>query len=132
MRPAIDVDALRNAAARHGLLLTALFGSRAKATPRQASDMDLAVLAQRPQWDNADWLSDLEADLSLACRGHEVDVSLLNEASPLLMFEVARTGRALFEEPGAFSDFKSRAARMYYDNERRMQKQADFLKRGRA
>ena len=61
--------------------------------------------------------------------GHEVDVSLLNEASPLLMFEVARAGRVIFEEPGTFSSFRSQAARMYYDNQARMLRQADCLKR---
>jgi hypothetical protein len=92
--------------------------------------VDLAVLARRPQWDDPDWRSELEADLSDAVRGLEPDLSILNGASPFLMFEVARTGRPLFEaEPGMFAGFRSRAAREYYDNETRVRRQAEFLAR---
>ena len=124
-----DSDAIRDAAARYDLLLVAVFGSRAKGNAREASDVDVAVLARHVPEEKADWLGGLEADLSAAFRGFEIDVALLNEASPLLMFEVARTGRAIFGEAGAFSAFRSLAARMYYDNERRMNRQAEYLAR---
>lgn len=130
METAIDFDAVRRVALRHDLLLVALFGSRAAGEARDSSDVDLAVLARTPRWDDPEWGSELEADLAEAFRGLEPDLSILNAASPLLLFQVARSGRPLFEaEAGAFASFRARAARQYYDDEPRRRRQAEYLER---
>jgi predicted nucleotidyltransferase len=128
----IDLAAVREVAARHDLRLVVVFGSHVKGRGDNRSDLDLAALATRRRWDDLDWELGLEADLSFACGDREVDLVLLNGASPLLQFEVARSGQALYEkEPGAFSRFRSYAARLYYDNEVRFRRQAEYLARVR-
>lgn len=130
METSIDLAEVRRIAHEHDLLLVVLFGSRSAGTARDASDVDLAVLARAPHWDDADWSMGLEADLSRLFNGPEVDLSILNGASPVLRFEVARKGRVLFEErAGTFADYRARAAREYYDDEPRMRRQAAYLAR---
>lgn len=96
------------------LQLLVLFGSAVKGRARSQSDIDLGVQCDGP--------ADLDA-LYLAvapCLGTDrVDLVDLRRAGPLLAFEVARTGRLLFErESGAFRQFQSLASRRYCDTEK--------------
>lgn len=97
-----------------GLELLVLFGSAAKGRTRRGSDLDLGV------W--CDGAADLDAIyLALAPRlgTDRLDLADLRRAGPLLAFEVARTGRLLYERrPGAFRQFQSLAARRYWDTEK--------------
>jgi hypothetical protein len=55
----------------------------------------------------------------------EVDVVFLNEASSLLLFQVASTGRPLYERrPLLFWQFQSYAARRYDDDYNRLRRDA--------
>lgn len=96
------------------LRMLVLFGSAAKGRATKTSDLDLGILL--------DGAFDTDAlFLALAPRLHtdRVDLIDLRRASPLLAFEIARTGRLLFErEPGTFRSFQSLACRRYYDTER--------------
>jgi uncharacterized protein len=124
----VDSDALRAVARRYDLRLVVLFGSHAKGRALPRSDVDVAVLARKRPWGDLDWELDLEADLCSAFPGREVDLALLNGASPLLAFEVASSGRPLFEEDSmTFSGFRSHAARAFYDDEPRMRRQAQYV-----
>ncbi len=93
------------------LQLLVLFGSSIKGRPRAESDVDLAVRCDGP--------ADLDAlYLAIASRleTDRLDLIDLCRAGPLLAFEVARTGRLLFERhPGAFRQFQSLASRRYCD-----------------
>lgn len=109
--------------------LLVLFGSAVKGRCASAHDIDLAVQCDGP--------ADLDAlYLAVAPRlgTDRVDLVDLRRAGPLLAFEVARTGRLLFErQPGAFRQFQSLASRRYCDTEklRRAQRRAiqAFLER---
>jgi predicted nucleotidyltransferase len=127
----IDLERLAGIAQQFGLDLIVLFGSHAKDRARPGSDLDVAVRAIRRPWGDWNWEFEVANALSGVIRvsGSEIDVSFLNGASPLLMFEVARSGQVLYEkEWGVFSEFKSYAARVYYDNEPRFKRQAQYLK----
>lgn len=127
----IDRERLAEIAHKLGLDLIVLFGSHAKDRARPGSDLDVAVRAIRRPWGDWNWEFEVANALSGAIRlsGSEIDVSLLNDASPLLMFEVARSGQLLYEkELGVFSEWKSYAARVYYDNEPRFKRQAGYLR----
>lgn len=93
------------------LLLLVLFGSLVKGRTRLKGDVDLGVQCDGP--------ADLDAMyLAIAPRlgTDRVDLIDLRRAGPLLAFEVARTGRLLFERrPGAFRAFQSLASRRYCD-----------------
>ncbi len=93
------------------LELLVLFGSAVKGRARSRSDIDLGVRCGGP--------ADLDAlYLAIAPRlgTDRLDLVDLRRADPLLAFEVARTGRLLFErQPGVFRRFQSLASRRYCD-----------------
>jgi predicted nucleotidyltransferase len=96
------------------LELLVLFGSAARGTASARSDVDVAVRCAGA--------ADLEAlHLALASRlaTGRLDLVDLRRAGPLLAFEVARSGRVLFERhPGAFREFQSLASRRYCDTKK--------------
>jgi len=126
-----DREQLNEIAQQFGLDLIVLFGSHVKGRMVLGSDVDIAVRAVKRPWGDWNWEFEVADALSSALQGDggEVDVVFLNGAAPLLMFEVAQSGQVLFEkEWGTFSDFRSYAARVYYDNEPRFKRQAQYLK----
>lgn len=88
-----------------------VFGSARHGTVRQGSDLDIAVLfIQRPTLEER---LALLADLQQATGLEEVDLLILNEASPIARME-ALSGHLLFcRDDGARSIFTSLAAREY-------------------
>ena len=111
------------------LRLLVLFGSTARGRARARSDVDLGV--------QCDGVADRDAlfvAISPRLGTGRIDIVDLRRAPPLLSFQIARTGRLLFErEPGAFRAFQSLASRRYGDAEkfRRSQRRAlhAFLER---
>jgi predicted nucleotidyltransferase len=94
------------------LKLAVLFGSQARGEARSGSDADLGLLL-------APYSSDLrvrvEAELGRAAGG-PVDIVLLDDAPPLLRFEIAREGVLLFQrEDHLWTDFKARAMVDWWD-----------------
>jgi predicted nucleotidyltransferase len=103
----IDEEALRAL----GVTLVVAFGSRARPAARRGSDLDLGVLFA-PGGPCADPTAVIDALESPV----ELDVVFLNDADPLLLMEVARDGRPLFEAvPGTFEEFRLRAIKRYLD-----------------
>ena len=91
--------------------LLVLFGSTVTGRRRAGSDLDIAARFDGP--------TDLDA-LYLALAGRlgsdRLDLIDLRRAGPLLAFEVARSGRLLFERRrGMFREFQSLASRRYCD-----------------
>ena len=126
-----DREQLNEIAQQFGLDLIVLFGSHVKGRMVLGSDVDIAVRAVKRPWGDWNWEFEVANALSKAIQedGGEVDVVFLNGAAPLLMFEVAQSGQVIFEkEWGTFSEFRSYAARVYYDNEPRFRRQAQYLK----
>jgi uncharacterized protein len=95
------LPALRDVFVYQGVVLAYLFGSQAEGTARPSSDIDFAVLlppgTPREQF--------LDARLSLinavmdVLHTDKVDLVVLNEATPLLMHQVVKFGRVLYEDP---------------------------------
>ncbi len=114
----VDEKLLRRVARKYGLDLVVLFGSHASRRARAGSDVDIAV-RRRPGRAHA---NSLKLELAGAMEQvfperAEVDVVFLNEASSLLLFQVATTGRPLYErQPLLFWQFQSYAARRYDDD----------------
>ena len=113
------IDGLRESAERIGssipaLELIVLFGSAAKGRARRESDLDVAV--------RCDGAADLDAifvALAPAFRTSRLDLVDLRRAGPLLAFEVARSGKVLFERsPASFRSFQSIASRRYADTKK--------------
>jgi predicted nucleotidyltransferase len=94
-----------------GVRLAVLFGSTVRDTATDRSDLDVGVRFEG----NAHASSSLEVELSRVSR-RRVDLIDLDEAPPLLRFEIAREGRLLVEPvPYAWTDFKARAMVDWWD-----------------
>jgi predicted nucleotidyltransferase len=104
---------LESIAHQHSLTLIVLFGSQATGRLHSQSDVDVAVLpSRRLSWDERNELWAKLCELFQA----EVDLSVLDHAQPLLMYQVAEHGQVLYEgEQWAWANFKLYARRLYWD-----------------
>lgn len=92
-----------------------LFGSRARGTPREDSDVDLAIGLQPGQRLDAGAFGALVADLEDTC-GRAVDLVLLDEAPPALAWRIFAEGRLLTaRDRDRFVARKARAIVEYLD-----------------
>lgn len=105
--------------------LVIAFGSMATGSMRLDSDSDVAVMGRR--------LLDLVAltnDSARLLQTDAVDVVDLRRASPLLMMEVVRGGRVLYERvPGSYAAFCSLAHRRYVDTAKLRRAQREAIQR---
>lgn len=110
---------LKKVAARFDLDLIVLFGSQATGLARAESDVDIAVRTRTPrEARTVEWEWALITALDEAIEG-DLDFVLLNDAPPLLMFEIATEGKPLYEtQPDAFLEFQLYAAQRHYDNQK--------------
>jgi hypothetical protein len=94
-----------------------LFGSLARGEATVHSDVDLAVLLDARQGPREQVERQLDLMVALeAFSDRDVQVTLLNTASPLLAYEVLREGVQLYER--SFEervDFEVRAMKRYFD-----------------
>lgn len=115
------LPALRDVFIQHGVVLAYLFGSQAEGTARPSSDIDLAVLL--PPGTPREGFFDVRLSLINAAMDvlhtDKVDLVVLNEATPLLMHQVVKFGRVLYEDPVTRPaiDFYVYAAARYSDTE---------------
>ncbi|MBI4536583.1 MAG: nucleotidyltransferase domain-containing protein [candidate division NC10 bacterium] len=109
---------MKRVARKYGLDLVVLFGSHVSGRARAGSDVDVAVRRQPGRLEADSLRLEVAAALERAFpEAAEVDVVFLNEAGSLLLFQVATTGRALYErQPMLFWQFQSYAARRYDDD----------------
>jgi len=112
---ALDFDTLACICRRQAVCLLVVFGSAVRDLRRSESDLDLAV------WMATDNIAPqapvrLEVALRPLFPGEHLDLVLLNRASPLLQFQVARHGAVLFEAaPGVFRAFQVLASKRHAD-----------------
>lgn len=114
----VDEKLVKRVARKYGLDLVVLFGSHVSGRARAGSDVDVAVRRQPGRLEADSLRLEVAAALERAFpEAAEVDVVFLNEAGSLLLFQVATTGRALYErQPMLFWQFQSYAARRYDDD----------------
>lgn len=119
MQAQVNKHKLREVAKRFDLDLVILFGSQATGLARAGSDVDIAVRTRTPrEARTVEWAWTLMTALDEAIGG-ELDFVLLNDAPPLLMFEIASEGKPLYEaKPDAFLEFQLYAAKRHYDNQK--------------
>ena len=126
----VNSQKLTEIARRYNLDLVIVFGSQAREQVRPGSDIDVAVRWLRRDWEDVERELALIGELTEAIWGDgDLDISFLNGASPLLLFEVACSGVPLYEgQPGDFNLFQSYAARHYYDQSKFAEIQSEYLK----
>src|SRR5262249_17377219 len=95
-----------------------LFGSVAARRTRRDSDIDIAVLLSEriPPKNRFERRLQLMAELGAALHRSDVDLVILNDASPLLAHRVLSKGELMFERsPSARVRFQVRTANRYAD-----------------
>ncbi|MEK7439746.1 MAG: nucleotidyltransferase domain-containing protein [Chloroflexota bacterium] len=94
---------LKEMLVKHGVVLAYLFGSHAKGTARASSDVDIAVLLpyDTPRSKFFDVRLALTNELMSLLHKNEIDLVVLNEATPLLAYQVVKYGKAVYENEAA-------------------------------
>lgn len=107
---------LRPVAQKFGVRLIVLFGSAARGKVHAESDIDVGVLMERyPTFNRRLKLWQALCEIFRA----EIDLAVLNHATPLLKFQVARDGKVLFQRhPAVWANWKSYAFRQYWDTKK--------------
>lgn len=98
--------------------LAYLFGSHAAGRARADSDIDVAVLldGSLSAEERFEERMHLIGELQTLFRTDDVDIVILNEAAPLLAFEVLRNGKLLYcVDPNDRVEFQVRTVREYED-----------------
>lgn len=93
-----------------------LFGSHARGTPRQSSDVDIGVLFRQEPSPSLDGLGLDLADALETAAGKSVDLVVLNRAPPDLIHRILRDGVLLIEnDREGRVQFEVRARSAYFD-----------------
>lgn len=112
---------------QYGVSLVVLFGSQVTGLARDDSDVDLGVLLDCyplvPETELA-----LIRDLVHATRSGNLDLTILNQADPLLGYHVALRGIPVYErEPHTFDRYRLRAWKRFIDTARFRRLEDDFI-----
>ncbi len=110
----MDQRRLEQHAERYGVRLLLQFGSTVAGTTHPRSDIDLAVLLDRPDLslrDHAELLHELQA----LFEDREVDLAILNRADPLLLKQVSDGCLQLYGSDAEFQRFRLLAFKRYQD-----------------
>lgn len=102
-------------------------GSTVTGTAHHGSDLDLAILLERPPTTGA-YLS-LVADLQAAFPGRELDVALLNHADPLLLKPVTERCVLLSGSAARLRDLRLYAFKRYQDHRRYLALEREYVRR---
>lgn len=100
------------------VLLVILFGSHAKGSARNNSDIDIAILAKQPL--TLSWRSNITERLAkeLEVSEDRIDLVDVHNASPLLQYQIAKTGKLLAGTSSDFVRFRVLAWKRYVDTAR--------------
>lgn len=95
-----------------------LYGSQSRGTAHGGSDVDVAVLLQRDEHVEPTRRLRLTNDLIDLLNRSDVDVVILNQASPVLLHRVARDGTVLFAtDKSVVGEFIIRAMQQFVDTQ---------------
>jgi len=104
--------------ARHPVVAAYLFGSQAAGAATPLSDVDIAVLLDAGTPCPGEVQVMLISDLMGALRRNDVDVVILNSASPLLRQRAVARGRLLYcRDDAVRAEFEAATLREYLDTE---------------
>ncbi|MEK7439744.1 MAG: nucleotidyltransferase domain-containing protein [Chloroflexota bacterium] len=124
---------LKEILVKHGVALAYLFGSHAKGTARASSDIDIAVLLpyDTPRSKFFDARLALTNELMDLLHKNEIDVVVLNEATPLLSHEILSAGKILYEDVATRPtlEFAVSVAKRYADTKKFRQMSLDSVRR---
>ena len=110
------------------IAFAALFGSVVSGRTTAHSDLDVAFWVEGERIEGREL--DLTNGLMALFHRNDVDVVVLNHATPLLQWQVASTGKPLYERrAGSFRWFQIYAMKRYDDTKKLLALQDRFLER---
>ncbi|MDZ7261490.1 MAG: nucleotidyltransferase domain-containing protein [candidate division KSB1 bacterium] len=117
---------------RPEVLFAYLFGSQAKGRSHRFSDIDVAIFVDynlcQPQ--NFGYEAYVIADLMQVLKTNDVDLVILNEASPLLSHQVIKYGRLVFSRDEARRiHFVVESFKKYGDTQKMRDIQWEYLRK---
>lgn len=113
----MDTLQLETIARRHGIVLLLQFGSTLTGRLHPRSDVDLAVLLDRPRLSLGE-LADLHHDLQRLVPEREVDLAVINRADPLFLKKITEDCRLLHGDPRRLQRLRIYAFKRYQDHRR--------------
>ena len=123
--------AVADVARKYGVVLLLRFGSSVTGRMHDQSDVDLAVLLERPL-DSLAAQADLIADLQTLVAGRKVDVAFLNHADPLLLKQVCDHCELLYGSLRRLHELKMYAFTRYQDHRRYFNMERAYVDRAAA
>ena len=124
----MDAQSLEGIARRYGLGLIVEFGSMVTGRVHPRSDLDLAILLDRPALSFAE-LADLRHDLQSLHPDHEVDVAIINHADPLFLKKITERCRLLHGSRRRLAELKIYAFKRYQDHRRYFALEGAYVQR---
>lgn len=110
----MQVD-LKTIAERHGILLVLRFGSSVSGKTHARSDVDIAVLLNRPKLSFEEHV-DLLRDLQHLFPEQEVDLAVINHADPLFLKRITDDCQVLFGPVERLQRLRIYAFKRYQDH----------------
>ncbi len=113
-------------AKKYGLKLVLLFGSFANGKTHKDSDLDIAIMGGKK--------IDFEKQIKLANNfsqifKRDIDLSIINTANPLLLFQISKNARIIFGSELDFYKFRLHAFHRYNDYLPYFKMEEDFNKK---
>lgn len=113
----IQKKALREIGTAYNLRYIILHGSYAKRTPRQGSDLDMAILGKSTlSFEDTLKIHGELAKILGDNRERELDLKTLHGVDSLFRYEVVRYGKLLYGDASEYEEFKAYAYRDYMDS----------------
>ena len=110
----MNKDSLDKLVNKYKITLIVLFGSYAEGKVQEDSDIDIGIYLEDKISVKEE--TNLIEDMVHAFKRDNIDLVILNTASPVLRFEVVRNGKLLFERtPGDFLQFKLLSMKRYWE-----------------
>ena len=124
----MDSHGLEEIAQRHGVELILEFGSMVTGQVHPRSDVDLAVLLDRPA-PSFEELASLRHELQALRPEHEVDLAIINHADPLFLKKITERCRLLCGSPRRLAELKIYAFKRYQDHRRYLALEREYVHR---
>ena len=124
----MKAEDLEQIARRHGIELLLEFGSMVTGQVHPRSDLDLAVLFNRPVV-SFEKLADLRHELQSLNPEREVDLAIINHADPLFLRRITERCRLLFGPPRRLAELKIYAFKRYQDHRRYLALEREYVHR---
>lgn len=110
-------------------IIAVLHGSRATGHAHDASDWDVAVLADHTLSPDERFALKRSFAAKLGVPEDKLDIADLRSDAPLLRYRVAMHGKLLEGDPREFLAFRIRAWKQYLNNEKFQRLQSAFLEK---